>query len=235
MRINPVIPPRIMLLLLAAAFFQYILINAAYCAEIILDPGHYPARPGAVSHTGEKELVYNESLVNSIKSEFERKRIGYKITRQPGQNMALMPRTKGTKDAGLFLSIHHDSVQPQFIQYVDGKPVSEKGEGYSLFVSRKNKYFNESVAYARKIAQNLYNAGLRPSRHHGEKIKGENREALDEKLGIYVFDDLVVLKHSQCPAVLFEAGVLVHPRDEKLVKSAKFKSVVSRAIADAVK
>lgn len=235
MRIQIVIQQRNMLLLLAMFILQYLLINPAYCAEIILDPGHYPAKPGAVSHTGEKELIYNENLVNSIKSEFDRKRIDYKITRQPGQNMTLMPRTKGTKDARLFLSVHHDSVQPQFIQYVDGKPVSDKGEGYSLFVSRKNKYFNESVAYARKIAQNLYKAGLRPSKHHGEKIKGENREALDEKLGIYVFDDLVVLKHSQCPAVLFEAGVLVNPRDEKLVKTAKFKAVVSRAIADAVK
>lgn len=216
-------------------FFLYSQANNLYGAEIILDPGHYPAKPGAISHTGEREYLYNDRLVKRIGSEFDKNRIDYKLTRQPTQNMALMPRTRDTKDARLFLSVHHDSVQPQFIRYENGRPVSDKGEGYSLFVSRKNRHFNESVEYARKIAQNLYKAGLRPSTHHGEKIKGENREALDEKLGIYVFDDLVVLKHSQCPAVLFEAGVLVNPRDEKLVKTGKFQSTVSKAIADAVK
>lgn len=188
-----------------------------------------------MSHSGEKEYIYNDSLAKRIKSEFDKNKIDYKITRQPNQDMALIPRTKDTKGAKLFLSVHHDSVQPQFVKYVDGKPVSDKGEGYSLFVSRKNKYFNESLEYARKIATSLYNSGLRPSSHHGEKIKGENREALDKKLGIYVFDDLVVLKHSQCPAVLFEAGVLVHPRDEQRVKTPAFKAAVSKAIVDAVK
>lgn len=206
----------------------------ALAARIILDPGHSPNKPGAVSCIGEKEYKYNDQLAEHIKRALGGNKINAALTRLPNQNMSLMARTKNTKGADLFLSVHHDSAQPQFIKYTDGNPTSNKAEGYSLFVSRKNKYFDQSVESARKIAQNLYDQGLRPSHHHGEKIPGENREALDEKLGIYVFDDLIVLKNSQCPAILLEAGVIINPKDEERVKTEEFKAKVSKAVLSAV-
>jgi hypothetical protein len=40
---------------------------------------------------------------------------------------------------------------------------------------------------------------LKPSRHHGEAIAGENRRLIDPENGIYQFDDLVVLKLQGLP------------------------------------
>ena len=72
--------------------------------------------------------------------------------------------------------------------------------------------------------------GLRPSLHHAEKIAGENRQLLDPDLGIYRYDDLVVLRKADAPAILLEAAVLVHPQDEARAASAAYQ----RQIADAV-
>ena len=65
-----------------------------------------------------------------------------------------------------------------------------------------------------------------PTLHHAEKIKGENRELIDRELGIYLFDDLVVLRTAQCPAVLFESGVIINPYDDFLVKSHEYRTKV---------
>ena len=39
-----------------------------------------------------------------------------------------------------------------------------------------------------------------PTFHHAEPIKGENRELVNRDLGIYRFDDLIVLKSAATPA-----------------------------------
>jgi hypothetical protein len=50
--------------------------------------------------------------------------------------------------------------------------------------------------------------------HHAEPIKGENRELVNPELGIYRFDDLIVLKSAAMPAALLECGVIVNRSEE---------------------
>ena len=71
--------------------------------------------------------------------------------------------------------------------------------------------------------------GLKPSLHHSEPIKGENRELIDKELGIYIFDDLKVLKNSYSPAFLFEAGVIVNRKEEAIIKTLGFKEKILKA------
>lgn len=226
---------KIIIILFVFLIFHFIYINKICASEIILDPGHSPNSFGAISCTGEKEYLYNDKLVNYIKNNLDKNNINSTITRMSSQNMSLLERVKSTKSSKLFISIHHDSVQPQFIKHINKYPTSDKANGYSIFISRKNKFFDKSLEYAIDLAKNLRNKGLIPSTHHGEKIKGENREVLDKELGIYIFDDLIVLKKSQCPAILLEAGVIVNPNDEKKVKTENFKLNVSKAIVETIK
>ena len=220
---------------LFAYFLFFAISTSAACAsDIILDPGHNPHQPGAISCTGVYEYKYNDKLAREVEYALNNSNVDTKLTREPQQDKSLTERTLDTQNARLFISLHHDSVQPQFIEYINGHPMSTKAEGYSIFVSRKNKYFNQSVEYAKRLAMNLRAMGLSPSTHHGEKIKGENRQVLDKELGIYIYDDLIVLKKSQCPAILYEAGVIVNPSDEKRVRGKEFKSKVSQAIVNTV-
>jgi len=52
--------------------------------------------------------------------------------------------------------------------------------------------------------------------HHAEQ---ENRELLDGNRSIYSFDDLIVLKGLNSPAVLLEAAVAVNRQEELVAES----------------
>ena len=140
-------------------------------------------------------------------------------------------RAKKSVGKQLFLSIHHDSAQEQFVQKINGHSCSNKDQGFSIFVSAKNPYFDLSKEYAIVLGNVLVALGLEPSTHHGEKIKGENRTLLNAKAGVYQFDDLIVLKQSKCPAILLEAAVIIHPLDDERIKNVANRYLIATAIA----
>jgi N-acetylmuramoyl-L-alanine amidase len=51
---------------------------------------------------------------------------------------------------------------------------------------------------------------------------------------VYRYDDLVVLRSTRAPAVLFEAGVIVNRDEEALLSSASYQARVSEAVAAAI-
>lgn len=190
---------------------------------IIFDPGHTQKQYGTRSCSGGLEYIYNNELVDFIEKFFLDRNIKIIKTRTNLQNISLTGRTKFTSGKKLFVSVHHDSAQEKYITYKNGFPCSDYASGYSIFVSKKNPFFEKSLDYAIRLGTNLRKMGLIPSKHHSEKIKGENREIIDEYLGIYRFDDLVVLKTSKCPALLFEAAVIINPVDDFLSKTYDYK------------
>lgn len=201
--------------------------SGAIAASLALDVGHSIARPGATSASGVGEFAFNLALGTEVArslAEIVIKKVGF-----DGQMASLTARTAGAGDARLFLSIHHDSVQPQYL------PVAGRFAGYSLFVSRKNVDPKGSLACATAIADQLQGIGRRPSLHHAEAIPGERRPLADAARGIYWFDDLVVLRTAQQPAVLFEAGVIVNPNEEVLLANDQARKAIAGAVARGVK
>ena len=216
------------LLSLLILLFMWCRVTAA--AEFILDPGHSPSKPGAESCSGGQEYQYNDRLVATIRRALAQEGINCDITRNPKGDVSLHERARMARGHLLFLSIHHDSAQPQFVYQINGHPCSEKAQGFAIFVSGKNRYFEESKLYAQVLGRLLVQAGLQPSTHHGEPIKGENRPLLDDELGIYQFDDLVVLKGADAPAILLEAAVIIHKEDDLRAKSVEYQALIAAAI-----
>lgn len=203
---------------------------------VILDPGHSPAHPGARSCTGRAEYLYNNELADTVTRHLLKSGISVDLTRGPKEDVSLMARAKLAKGHRVFISLHHDSAQPQFTGKTEaGHPVTDKkeAEGHSIFVSQKNTYYEESLAFARDLGRLLHQAGMAPSTHHGEPIKGENRHLLDPELGIYAFDDLVVLKHAEAPAVLLESAVIIQPDDEARARSNAHRLDIAGAVLNA--
>jgi N-acetylmuramoyl-L-alanine amidase len=56
----------------------------------------------------------------------------------------------------------------------------------------------------------------------------------DDALGIYRFDELVVLRSTRMPALLFEAGVIVNRDEEKLLRSPRHQKKLAAALTEAV-
>lgn len=213
----------------------FLSLQSAMAADFLLDPGHSPLSPGTASCSGGLEYQYNENLVDAIVRSLKKQGIHVDVTRARGTELSLQKRAQKSRGKKFFLSIHHDSAQPQFITQIQGNPCSEKGKGFSLFVSEKNPEYAKSLIYARILGDFLLEEGLRPSTHHGEKIQGENRFCLDESRGIYQFDNLIVLKNAKCPAVLLEAAVIIHPQEDRMARSIPFQNRIARAISSTLR
>ena len=209
--------------------------------KVALDIGHYLTKPGATSATGVTEFTYNLSLAQSALACL--KEAGFSrafLIGEGGTPLRLIERTKIAEEASadLLISLHHDSVQPQYLSQweVNGhlEQYSDKFRGYSIFVSEKNTHGKESKEFALLLGQALVHEGLVPSLHHAENIPGENRTVLDARLGLYRYDDLVVLKTAPMPAVLLESGIIVNRAEEKQIGEGSYHRLVVAALVDAI-
>jgi N-acetylmuramoyl-L-alanine amidase len=192
---------------------------AAFAASIAIDVGHYLEKPGVISARGVTEFHYNLQLSREISESL--RRAGHKVILIGDDGLAENLGRRAPRAAGmdLFISIHHDSVQPRFLaewEHDGGTYLySDRFSGFSLFVSRLHPHTEASLKCASAIGAALRQGGFTPSRYHADPIVGENRPFADEANGVHYFDNLAVLKTASIPALLFEAGVIVN-RDEEL-------------------
>jgi N-acetylmuramoyl-L-alanine amidase len=230
-------------LLLTGCIWNY----AAFAADakkpvILLDPGHNPPTGGAVSIRGISEVIYNDRFTAKLTEALQKAGFRVELTRAPHQSISLDERSAlaNSLKADLFLSIHHDSAQLVHLDKISingttAYRTKERISGYSIFVSRRNAQFDRSWLFAQRLGKHLLKLGRPPTMHHAENIPGENRELLDERLGIYRFDELSVLRKTEIPAVLLEIGVIVDEEDEAYVRNPKNQEMMVRSIVDAIK
>ncbi|HIH2620773.1 TPA: N-acetylmuramoyl-L-alanine amidase family protein [Burkholderia cenocepacia] len=197
---------------------------------IVVDTGHTPAHPGSTGASGRVEYLYNLDLSGAVADKLAAHGDRVLRTSADGREIKLDQRSTQAPDANLFVSIHHDSMQQQFIDA--GR--QREFRGFSVFVSERNPHYAESLRCAKAIAERLVAAGERPSLYHAQPIRGENRPLIDPQLGIHRFDDLVVLRTAPIPAVLVEAGVIVNPDEEARLARRETIQRLSAAIASGI-
>ena len=210
--------------------------------KIVLDVGHTVTSAGAMSARGVTEYAFNLRLARRIEQELRDGgfiRTTVLITEGDGR-VQLIRRSKRANAIApdLLLSIHHDSV-PQF--YLETwthegvqRSYSDLFSGYSLFISRDMAKTKASLAFAKLLSTELVNRDLRFTLHYADTIRSQSRVLLDRSLGVYAFDDLVVLYKSKVPAVLFEAGLIVNRDDELLLASPERQSAIAAAVHAAI-
>ena len=209
--------------------------------RVALDIGHSIKQPGAYSARGVGEYYFNrtiaEAVLRSLKQSGE---VEAFIINPQGKSISLAERTRqaANKRATLFLSIHHDSVQRRYVKEwkVDGKThlSSDKFSGFSVFVSRKNRKFAQSQRLGRFLSEAMLARGFSPTLHHAEKIPGEGRNLLDKDLGLYEFEDLIVLKTAAMPAVLLECGVIINRSEETSLQKPEIQQRIADAATEAI-
>ena len=208
---------------------------------IVIDPGHTPKQPGALGIKGIHEVTYNDALSAKLAKALQAPGVQVVLTRVPSEEISLDGRAElaNARQADVFLALHHDSAQLKYLTKteVNGTPAYQTVQpiaGYSIFVSQLNPRFAQSQQFAKLLGQELLALGRHPTLHHAEPIAGENRELLDAQLGIYKFDELLVLRKTTVPAVLLEVGVIVDAEDEKYVADSAKQDAIVQAIVAAV-
>ena len=211
---------------------------AAGAASIAIDVGHHLKNPGVISARGVAEFQYNLQLAQEIEAAL--RRAGHKtlLIGEDGRAEDLASRAPRANGMDLFISIHHDSVQPRFIdtwEYEGEKRnFSDRYSGFSLFVSRLHPDVAASLQCASAIGAALRQSGFAASRYHADPIPGENRPFADEENGVHYFDNLAVLKTARVPALLFEAGVIVNRDEELRMRDSAVRRRIAGAIVAAV-
>jgi N-acetylmuramoyl-L-alanine amidase len=155
-------------------------------------------------------------------------------------NISLKDRVKVINELkpDLVISIHHDSVQEKYLSkwIYNGKEYSycDKFSGYSIFVSKKNKDFTNSFRFAKLVGENLLKSGLYPTYHHNEPIEGENKEFLNKDLGVYRYDNLVVLQ-TNIPSILLECGIIINRSDELVLRTDYMINTITDSVVKAIR
>lgn len=176
---------------------------------IVIDPGHGGNDPGAIAPNGttEKELNINISeRVNRILSDY-----GYSIvmTRQTDKTLNIYDRPKMANEANahVFVSIHANS-----------SPNEEANGIESLYAPRDTTSVKYDPQYP--LAQKI----------HYELIK----ETGMFSRGIKQRPDLIVLKHTEMPAVLVELGFMSNSLDMNIMETEDFRNACAKAISNGI-
>jgi N-acetylmuramoyl-L-alanine amidase len=208
---------------------------------VAIDVGHTKVSPGAISVTGVPEYEFNLRIAKRVEARLQETGTikPFLIVSEKARTLPDRTRIAASRNADLFVSIHHDSAQDKYLEERDTEDgatqrFTEKFSGYSVFVSRKNPHYDESLELARRIGRAM-RMNFKFTSHHNEAIAGENRPIIDREAGIYAFDDLVVLKTASMPAVLVECGVIVNPEEEKSLLTVERQVTITAAIVRGIR
>ena len=210
--------------------------------KIAIDIGHTENIPGAISARGVPEHLFNKNIGTLLhKKLLQDKRFkGSFIINETGEDLSLLARAgiANLQGAALFVSIHHDSVEPKDLSYwlYQGNSMAhcDKFTGYSIFYSEENGSPLNSLIFAFVLGSEMLHNGFCPTLHHAEKFTGGDKDLIDRTRGVYKYNKLVVLKSTNMPAVLFECGIIKNRYEELQLSNPKYQHKIINALFNAI-
>jgi N-acetylmuramoyl-L-alanine amidase len=211
--------------------------------RVAVDVGHTAQSPGAMSARGVGEYDFNLRLARRIEQDLLHAGFGRTVllvTDGPTRRgLAERVARANALSPDLFLSIHHDSVPDSFLQrwQYEGEDhyFSDRFKGHSIFISNDNADVAGSLLFGQLMGEQLRARDLQYTAHYIEKFMGHRQRLLvDARTGVYRYDQLIVLKNTQMPAVLLEAGSIIHRDEEMRMSSRERQSAISASVTDAV-
>ena len=131
-------------------------LTPGWCASvhtIVLDAGHSLGDPGAISARNVGEYSFNKRMVDLLLDEFKKlPEIRFVPINRSGDSISLEQRVKliAREKPDIFISIHHDSVQPVYLSkwIWGGKSATycDLYSGFSIFYSQSGKQPAEAFA-----------------------------------------------------------------------------------------
>ena len=150
------------------------------------------------------------------------------------------PVTDDTSKRYISVRLHSIGVPPDRLletwEYNGAKhQYCDRWRGHSIFVSRDNPDYAGSLMFGEMLGAGLKTRGLQYTPHYVEPIMGHRRRILvDPQTGVYRYDQLIVLRKARMPAVLLEAGSIVHRDEELALQSPERQALISAAATEAV-
>src|SRR5262245_3391300 len=106
---------------------------------------------------------------------------------------------------------------------------------HSIFISYDNSDLAGSLLFARMLGSQLRKRGLKYTPHYTDPIMGHRQRLLvDAQVGVYRYDQLLVLRDTDMPAVLLEAGSIINRDEELRMGRPEQQKLISAGVTDAV-
>jgi N-acetylmuramoyl-L-alanine amidase len=239
-----------MVIYLIVYCFSFLILGTAISADcwagdfiIAIDIGHTTNIPGATSARGVPEYLFNQNIGTLLHQQL-RHDMRFKnsfIINETGEDISLSARAAIANERGahLLVSIHHDSVQPkdlsQWLYQGRIMPHCDKFTGYSIFYSEKNGSSLNSLIFAVILGSEMLQSRFCPTLHHAETFRGGDKDLIDKTRGIYKYNNLVVLKEANMPAVLFECGIIKNRNEELQLGDPQYQHKLVVALFNAIK
>ncbi len=184
--------------------------------RVLVDVGHTAEVPGAISARGVPEYAFNLRLAQTIDKHLAAagfaKRLLLITAGRSFAGLAQRVARANSLPADLFISIHHDSVPERFLDSwnPDGveRKFSDYFKGHSIFISHENPQPEASLRFG---------------------------QLLDADAGVYRYDELIVLRKTQMPAVLLEAGSIINRDEEQAMGTPERQALIGAAVTAAVR
>jgi N-acetylmuramoyl-L-alanine amidase len=210
---------------------------------VVIDPGHGGRDPGATSVSGqvtEKELTL--ALGRELRDELvKRGRVRVAMTRDGDSYLGLDDRAAVARrlNAAMFVSLHIDSAP---------NPLARGATVYSLSDVASDEEAARLAAYENGADQAAMSNGsvaallsdlamqgqMSASADLATRFVGKSAGRFELRPNPHRFASFHVLRRSDAPAVLFEAGYISNADDEVLLRSPEQRSKIALALAQAI-
>ncbi|HIJ85893.1 MAG TPA: N-acetylmuramoyl-L-alanine amidase [Magnetococcales bacterium] len=205
---------------------------------IAIDIGHASFAGGANSARGRNEYEFNRDIGILVQKELVKHGYSRAFIILDPENLGLRTKIARKRKVDLFISFHHDSVQSFYLKTwkYNGKnqKYCDMFQGFSLLVSTKNAMFKKSLLLATILGRKLKKNNFLPTHHHAVDVPGEKHQLFNQSLGVYRYDDLVVLKTAPMPAVLVEVGVIVNRNEELQLRKPETHRRLAKALVESI-
>src|SRR5262249_17395664 len=108
-------------------------------------------------------------------------------------------------------------------------------KGHSIFFSNENVDPAASLLFGQLLGEQLQGRGLQYTPHYIEKFMGHRQRLLvDAKVGVYRYDQLIVLRTTQMPALWLRAGRTTNRKGDLGWNSRGRQSLIGAAVTEGV-
>lgn len=224
-----------------------VLVSSARAAGrpiVVIDPGHGGRDPGATSvskEVAEKDLSL--ALARELRDRLvERGRVRVAMTRNRDVYLSLDQRAGIARQLGasLFLSLHMDSAPNPLARGASVYSLSDVASdaGAARFAAAENASAAAAAGAGGSVQAMLLDLGTRmqmnASADLATRLVRKSAGRFELRPRPHRFASFHVLRRTEAPAVLFEAGYVSNVDDELLLRSPEYRRKIVTALAQAV-
>lgn len=204
---------------------------------VVLDPGHGGSETGAIGVTGLQESDFVLDLALRTKEKLSREDITVILTRNSDDDRSLNDRAELANElnADLFISIHANAAPVSSLSGIETYSVDVASDAAAKQVASRE---NASSAF---LMSTFGYGNLLLSLEFSEMVQ---RNMITDLKKQYPVEDIVNLGHktamfsvlvkTKMPAILFEAGFLSNPEEERQLRTAHYRDAMAQALADSI-